>query len=193
MANKKWTDDYFSKAVRAERERRGWSQGDMAKALADKKIHVHWTTIAKIEKGDRSVRIDEAAAIADVFDLSVDALLGRKTARENALAYTLRGALDASQQCSWQVSAMQTTLSERFSELQSLDFAGVEELLAEADAAQRALKMASESLGRIGAFRMAASAGIKLQFDSSGAMANEGIRQVMSQLVQQEEDSEAES
>ena len=35
-------------------------------------------TIAKIEAGDRTVRIDEATAIADLFGLSLDALLGRK-------------------------------------------------------------------------------------------------------------------
>jgi hypothetical protein len=36
----------------------------MATMLSDKGIPMHWTTIAKIEKNDRSVRIDEAAGIA---------------------------------------------------------------------------------------------------------------------------------
>ena len=60
MGNRKWTDDYFSKRLRAEREQRGWSQADMAKRLSAKDIPMHWTTIAKIEAGDRSVRIVEA-------------------------------------------------------------------------------------------------------------------------------------
>jgi transcriptional regulator with XRE-family HTH domain len=77
MGRRKWTEDYFSKRVRTERERRGWSQADMAKMLTDKGIPMHWTTIAKIEKGDRSVRIDEAAGIADLFEVSLDVLLGR--------------------------------------------------------------------------------------------------------------------
>jgi len=38
---------------------------------------MHWTTIAKIEKGERSVRIDEAAGIAELIETSVDALPGR--------------------------------------------------------------------------------------------------------------------
>ena len=54
-------------------------QRELADKLADKGINMHWTTIAKIEKGgERSVRIDEAAAFADVFGVSVDHLLGRR-------------------------------------------------------------------------------------------------------------------
>ena len=77
MGRKKWTEDYFSKRIRTERERREWSQADMAKMLSDKGIPMHWTTVAKIEKGDRSVRIDEAAGIADLFEVSLDVLLDR--------------------------------------------------------------------------------------------------------------------
>lgn len=77
MGKFKWVEDRFSQQVRAERERRGWTQSEMAKMLSDRGIAMHWTTVAKIEKGDRSVRIDEAAAIAELFGASVDVLLGR--------------------------------------------------------------------------------------------------------------------
>ena len=77
MGNRKGTDDHFSKRVRTERELRKWTQAEMAKMLTAKGIQMHWTTIAKIEKGDRLVRIDEAAGIADLFETSVDVLLGR--------------------------------------------------------------------------------------------------------------------
>jgi hypothetical protein len=39
---------------------------------------MHPTTVAKIEAGDRSVRINEAVGIADLFEVSLDSLLGRK-------------------------------------------------------------------------------------------------------------------
>ena len=40
----------------------------MAKMLADRGVQpMHPTTIAKIEAGDRSVRINEAVEIADLF------------------------------------------------------------------------------------------------------------------------------
>ena len=60
-----------------ERERRGWSQADMSKLLAEKKIGISTTAVAKLEAGTREVKIDEAAAIADTFGVSLDNLLGR--------------------------------------------------------------------------------------------------------------------
>jgi ribosome-binding protein aMBF1 (putative translation factor) len=86
---RKWTEDHFAKRLRAEREHRGWSQAEMAKMLSDRGIPMDWTTIAKVEKNDRSVRIDEAAGIADLFGTSVDELLGRKVAPERHMTYPL--------------------------------------------------------------------------------------------------------
>jgi hypothetical protein len=51
----------------------------MAKLLSENGIPmIHATTIAKIEAGSRPTRIDEAIGIADVFGISLDALLGRE-------------------------------------------------------------------------------------------------------------------
>lgn len=50
----------------------------LAKLLHDKGLtHIVSSMIAKIETGQRSVRIDEAHALAELLDTSVDALLGR--------------------------------------------------------------------------------------------------------------------
>lgn len=78
MGRRERTADYFRKRLKTERELRGWSQVEMAKTLSDNGIPMHATTIAKIELGDRTVRIDEATAIADLLEVSLDALLGRK-------------------------------------------------------------------------------------------------------------------
>ena len=69
----------------------------MADMLSDKGIApMHATTIAKIEAGSRSVRINEAVGIADLFEVSLDSLLGRKPGTERSdLTYRL-GALAAS-------------------------------------------------------------------------------------------------
>ena len=37
--------------------------------FSDRGIPMDWTTIAKVEKNDRSVRIDEAAGISDLFGI----------------------------------------------------------------------------------------------------------------------------
>jgi transcriptional regulator with XRE-family HTH domain len=191
MVKQSPVETQFRERLQQERERRKWSRADLSKLLQDKGFeHIYPSTIAKIEYGERAVRIDEATAIADLFEVSVDALLGRKTAVENDLAYTLRGVLDVAQQCSMQVSVIQNTLSQRFVELQALDFEGQDELMAEADAAGRALRMASEALGRIGAFRMAALAGITVQFGRSDAMYNSAIRQMLSQMARPEGDDD---
>jgi transcriptional regulator with XRE-family HTH domain len=69
--------DRFRLRLKAERERRGWSQADVARALSSRKVpNTHATTIAKIEWGDRGVRVDELSALADLFGMSVDALIG---------------------------------------------------------------------------------------------------------------------
>jgi transcriptional regulator with XRE-family HTH domain len=92
MGRHKWADEDFGKTVRTQREQRGWSQAEMAKMLSDRGIHpMHPTTVAKIEAGDRSVRINEAVGIADLFEVSVDSLLGRKhLTQDEELAQSLR-------------------------------------------------------------------------------------------------------
>ena len=110
-------DDYFSKRLRAEREQRGWSQADMAKRLSAKDIPMHWTTIAKIEAGDRSVRIVEAVGIADLFDVPLDALLGRSADPRNDERYAAHALLDAVVQASRHVEAIENTVRDRLAEL----------------------------------------------------------------------------
>jgi transcriptional regulator with XRE-family HTH domain len=73
----------FRERVYAERTRpgRNWSQAELAKRLKAKGLrHILASTVAKIEIGERAVRIDEASALADLFAMSVDELLGRSAA-----------------------------------------------------------------------------------------------------------------
>jgi transcriptional regulator with XRE-family HTH domain len=71
--------DRFSRLAREAREARSWTQSTLAKKMTEGGCPMHWTTIAKIEKGERSVRIDEASVLADLLGTSVDAMLGRPT------------------------------------------------------------------------------------------------------------------
>jgi len=85
MGRREQTANHFGKRVRDEREHRGWSQSQMAKLLSDNKIPmIHASTIAKIEAGSRPTRIDEAIGIADLFGISLDALLGREGMEDEA-------------------------------------------------------------------------------------------------------------
>jgi transcriptional regulator with XRE-family HTH domain len=91
MGFRELTDSQFGKRVREERDRRGWSQGELAKRLTERGIHVHASTIAKIEseKKPRAVRLGEAVGIADLFELSVDALLDRQGPDDSTLTFAL--------------------------------------------------------------------------------------------------------
>ena len=64
--------------MRRERKSRGLSLAQLAKLLQAKGIkRIYPTTIAKIEYGERPAKLDEAIALADVFGVSLDALVGR--------------------------------------------------------------------------------------------------------------------
>lgn len=119
MGIQKWTDKRFGERVKDEREHRGWSQANMAKMLSDNGIHpMHPTTVAKIEAGDRSVRINEAVGIADLFEVSVDSLAGRKPgAQRGELTYLLRVFRDTADRSSQQVWAILETIREQLKEL----------------------------------------------------------------------------
>jgi transcriptional regulator with XRE-family HTH domain len=114
-------ESYFSKRLRSERDRRGWSQDELAKRLSDKGVHVYASTIAKIESGSRAARLNEVAAVADLLEVSIDTLLGRSVSAKNDEMYAFKALLDTAQQASWQVSSVETTLRERVAELAAFD------------------------------------------------------------------------
>ncbi|CAN5755105.1 hypothetical protein BH09ACT7_BH09ACT7_32510 [soil metagenome] len=155
--------DQLRERLKSERERHGWSQADVAKMLADKGIGVYPTTIAKIEAGDRAIRVDELNAIADLFEVSVDALLGRRTGAENDLVYNLRGVLAAARDGSAQVASIRESLLDRFRDLDTLDFDGLEAVVADAAAALAALNGAAGALSRVAEFRLDSAHVIKLR------------------------------
>jgi transcriptional regulator with XRE-family HTH domain len=98
MGKQKWSDDHFGSRVRQGREDRKWSQVEMARLLCDVGVEpMHATTIAKIEAGTRSVRINEAVGIADLFDVSLDVLMGRShiSTDSEQLTFSLRLLRDA--------------------------------------------------------------------------------------------------
>jgi len=74
-------EDRFGLRVKHEREVRGWSQADLADRLTAEGAKAYPTTIAKIEtrsaERPRSIRLDEATALARIFGASIDDLVGQ--------------------------------------------------------------------------------------------------------------------
>lgn len=82
-------EDRLGRRIRYERDRRGWSQSELADRLAEFGISLHFTAIAKMEQRDverpRAIRLDEAFALAQVFGVTVERLLEPPTDRIRVL------------------------------------------------------------------------------------------------------------
>lgn len=64
----------FGEVVRGWRQDRNWSQEDVAERLRHQGFEMHQTTVAKIERGARPLRVAEATALAEVFGMPIMAV-----------------------------------------------------------------------------------------------------------------------
>ncbi len=75
----------LAKRVRQLRQARGWSQEQLAGRLnLDFGYSMHQTTVAKIEAAARPIRLNEAAAIALIFEVELNDLVYQPTEKDNA-------------------------------------------------------------------------------------------------------------
>lgn len=79
----------FQKNVKTLRERRGWSQTELAKRLSSQGLPFHQQQVQRIETGARPVRLNEAMLLAKTFGVSWDDMTQPADARSlrNALLY----------------------------------------------------------------------------------------------------------
>jgi transcriptional regulator with XRE-family HTH domain len=145
----------FRERIKQQRDIRGWSQADLSKLLQRRGLeHIYPTTVAKIESGERAVRIDEAAALADLFDVSIDALLGRDIRHGSNLAYTLRAVLSVARQSAQKTIAIADALAASRVDLDALEFNGRDALESEVTGALQALDTAQAALAKVAEFRL---------------------------------------
>jgi transcriptional regulator with XRE-family HTH domain len=155
MGRQSAVETSFRERMKHERERRRWSQADLSKLLQGRGLeHIYPTTVAKIESGERAVRIDEATAIADLFEVSVDVLLGRNVDRRLDLNYALRAVQNTARQSAQQMAAIDATLSDSLADLDALEFKGRETLEKEVVSAQRALRKAQAAFSNVAEFSL---------------------------------------
>ncbi|MFI5729177.1 multiprotein-bridging factor 1 family protein [Kribbella sp. NPDC051587] len=66
----------FAENMRRRREELGWSQGELARKMQDAGWeNFHQTTVSRIEKGERPIRLNEARGLAGVMDAAVAEML----------------------------------------------------------------------------------------------------------------------
>ena len=69
-------DATFGRRIREERERRRWPQQHLATSLSALYGHAwHQTTVAKVEAGERPVKLAEAVALAALLHMPLGDLL----------------------------------------------------------------------------------------------------------------------
>jgi transcriptional regulator with XRE-family HTH domain len=85
-------EKHFGEVVRQWRLRREWTQEDVAESLRREGFEMHQTTVAKIERGARPLRVAEAAALADVFEMPIMAVFGLTVVEDPAALLNSRHA-----------------------------------------------------------------------------------------------------
>lgn len=125
----------------------------LSKILPSNGSKIITTTIAKIESGERAVKIEEAVAFADLFGLSLDTLAGRARSQDE-LANVLRGLQLAASKSVLDVAAIHGQIQGWLMELMQFGIDGLQDLDADGTKALEALKVAQAALFDISAFEL---------------------------------------
>ena len=142
------TEYQFRKRLRRERKSRGWSQTDMAERLERQGFSFYGSTIAKVEAGHRTVGIAEAVAIADLFEVPLDTLLGRRPRPGRDLTNLLGAALDAVYTSRTELQRTANRLRDRLEDI-PVDFAGHDTLAGHGREVFGHLDTAREAVARL--------------------------------------------
>jgi transcriptional regulator with XRE-family HTH domain len=138
----------FGKQVRDLRKSQGLSQARLAELLRDKGFNAaHPSTVAKVEGGDRATTLDEVAAYAAVFGVSIDLLLGQPKG-DGDVARVVRRLAQTALMGQWQASSVEAELREAVAVLNSHEHLAT--LVAEAEKAAHALAAAAAACEAVG-------------------------------------------
>lgn len=61
--------------IKADRIRRGWTQEECTQQLAKLGVNMHFTALARIEKAQRRIQLNEAAAILSALDIPLSEIV----------------------------------------------------------------------------------------------------------------------
>jgi transcriptional regulator with XRE-family HTH domain len=148
MASQGVIYDQFRQRLRDERERRGWSQQKVADLLAAHGVYVHPTAVTKVEAGSRGIRLDMLWAFADIYGVSVDALLGR-SGRSGDLAWAVSKLASNAQKAATEVDMVAHRLRTEYDEVRAMCRNDELPLLEVGGSALMQLSLASSALSHL--------------------------------------------
>jgi transcriptional regulator with XRE-family HTH domain len=128
MARKQTPICEFRDRLRSERKRRGWSQEQLCERLAQQRTPISQSVISKMESAHREPRPDELVAIAKVFGLTVDTMLGYKGGKDESLDYALRSMRDTARRSATAIRMAASDIDAAEGEVYSWVFAGNRQL-----------------------------------------------------------------
>jgi transcriptional regulator with XRE-family HTH domain len=134
MASQGVIYDQFRQRLRDERERRGWSQQKVADLLA--------------AHGSRGIRLDMLWAFADIYGVSVDALLGR-SGRSGDLAWAVSKLASNAQKAATEVDMVAHRLRTEYDEVRAMCRNDELPLLEVGGSALMQLSLASSALSHL--------------------------------------------
>ena len=143
-------DERFAVRIREERERRHWSQAEVAKQMTERGWPYHPQTVQRNEAGHRKVTVGEGKALAEIFGTTVDRLTwpGKEASAAGLLTmFTVRAEEAWQQVASW-ASTLQHAQRQLRSTLASVErdgYFGSDEIRRYAEEARYALGLTAES------------------------------------------------
>lgn len=142
-------DEQFAVRIREERERRKWSQADVARFMTGRGWGWHPQTVQKIEAGHRKVTVGEGKALAEIFETTVDRLTwpGREASASSLLLTSTVRAEQAYHQISeWTYTLRfnQWQLERTVSGVERDGYFGSDEVRKLAEAARRVMELTPE-------------------------------------------------
>ena len=143
-------DERFAVRIREERERRHWSQADLAKAMSAVGWPWYPQTVHRIESGTRKVSVGEAKSLAEIFGTIVDRLTwpGKEASAAGLLTMFTARADDAWQQVASWASTLRHAQRQLRSTLASVErdgYFGSEEIRRYAEEARYALGLTADA------------------------------------------------
>ena len=144
------TDEQFAVRLREERERKHWSQADVARLMGGPERGWHPQTVQKIESGHRKVSVGEAKALAGIFGTTMDRLTwpGRAASAAGLLdIFTGRAESAWEQIAAWTATLLwaQGQLGTTVGEAEAADCLGSQRIRELADGARKAIEMTPEA------------------------------------------------